>query len=176
MDKIINLFIKEPEREFHIREIAKMTGKSPTTVSKYTNMLKKKGILLSKKMSNHILFKANTESIQFKALKKEHNIKEAISSGLIEYIEEELNNPEAIILFGSFAKGEDIPKSDMDIAVITPIKKELSLEKFENKLKHSIQLFLYSQKEIYQMKTKNKELLNNILNGITVYGFWEVFK
>lgn len=176
MDKIINLFIKEPEREFHIREVAKLTGKSPTTVSKYTKMLKKKGILLSKKMSNHLLFKANTESMQFKALKKEQNIREAISSGLIEYIEEELNNPEAVILFGSFAKGENIPESDIDIAVITPIKKDLSLEKFENKLGHNIQLFLYSEKEIGQMKTKNKELLNNLLNGIIIRGFWEVFK
>ena len=49
------------------------------------------------------------------------------------------------------------------------------LERFEKKLKHKIQLFLHSRKEIKTMKTKNKELLNNLVNGVVVYGFWEAF-
>ena len=172
----MDIFIEEPEKEFHIREIAKLMGKSPTTISKYMRILEKKGLLLSKKMSNHILFKSNNENIQFKTLKKEHNLKKLISSGLIRYLEEKLNNPEAIIIFGSFNKGEDIHKSDIDITAVTPLKKELPLKKFENRLKHPIQLFLYSKKEINQMKIKNKELLNNIINGTIVSGFWEVFR
>ena len=176
MDNITKIFIEEPEKEFHVREIAKITGRSPTTISKYLNSMKKEGLLLSKKVSNHLFFRSRTDNIQYKMMKKDYNLKKIISSGLISYIEEHLNNPEAIILFGSFAKGEDIQKSDIDIAVISPIKKELSLEGFENKLKHNIQLFLFSKKDIDKMKTKNKELLNNIINGIVVNGFWEVFR
>lgn len=175
MDNITELFIKEPEREFHIREIAKIIKKSPTTVSKYAYELKKMGLLRSKNISNHILFKSNNENSQFKAIKRNYNLKNISSSGLTTHLEEELN-PEAIILFGSFAKGEDIPKSDIDIAIITPSKKESNLENFEKKLKHNIQLFLYSKKDIEEMKKKNKELLNNLINGTVIYGFWEVFR
>ncbi len=35
---------------------------------------------------------------------------------------------------------------------------------------------LFVEKDINKLKEKNKELLNNIINGITLYGFFEVFK
>jgi len=176
MDKIIEKFIEEPEREFYIRELAKISRKSPTTVSKYTHKLKKEGLLLSKKLSNHVFFKANSENINFRTLKREHNLRKLASSNLINFLEEKLNNPEAITLFGSFAKGEDIPESDIDILVITSVKKEIALGRFKRFLKRDIQLFLKSRKEIELMKKNNKELLNNFLNGAVVYGFWEVFR
>src|SRR3989344_4808251 len=82
----------------------------------------------------------------------------------------------AIVLFGSFAKGEDAEKSDIDLLVITSAKKELNLDIFDKKLGRKIQLFLFSEKEIEKMKESNKELLNSLINGIILYGFFEVFK
>ena len=168
--------IEEPEREFHIREMAKLLDMSPTTISRHGSLLLKKKLIISKKMSNHLLLKANTENIMFKQLKKEHNLKRLITSGLVNYLENKLNNPEAIILFGSFAKGENIPRSDIDIFVVSPSKKEVNLNIFEKKLKHNIQLFIHSKKEIETMKKTNKELLNNLVNGTILSGYWEIFK
>lgn len=175
MDDIMEIFVENPEKEFHVRELAKLTDSSPTTVSKHCHNLKRKGLLLSRKMSNHLLFRANTDNVNFKSFKREYNLRKLVASGLVEFLEEELNNPEAIILFGSFAKGEDIPASDIDIFVVAPTKKTVRTDNFEKKLKHKIQLFLHSRKEIETMKAKNKELLNNLVNGTVVYGFWEAF-
>lgn len=175
MDNILKNFFNAPEREFHIRELAKITKKSPTTISKYLSSLKKRGVLISRKKLNHLLFKANTQSQYFKDMKLFFNIKMIRDSGLIEHLEEELNYPEAIVLFGSFRKSENIPSSDIDLFIITPSKKELNLQKFEKKLNHKIQLFTHSKSDIENMKTKNKELLNNWINGIVLYGFWEIF-
>ncbi len=176
MDNILEYFIKNPEREFHIRELARLTKKSPTTISKYLSNYKKQGLLTSKKRFKHILFKANSEYLLFKDFKIYSNINNLRKSGLIEYLRDEFNHPEAIILFGSYRKGEDISVSDIDILVITPLKKKVELEKFEKVLNRKIQLFLYSNNEIDKMKVNNKELLNNMINGIVIYGFWEVFK
>ncbi len=176
MDNLLKYFIKEPEREFHIRELAKLSKKSPTTISKYLNKFKKEGLLKSEKKLNHLLFKADTENIFFRDLKLLYNIKRLRKSNLIDYLIEEFNHPEAIVLFGSFSKAEDIPRSDIDILIITPQKKEINLDKFENKLGHKIQLFLHSNKEIERMKVKNKDLINNWVNGFILYGFWELFK
>lgn len=176
MDKIIKIFIENPLKEYHVREIAKLCNLSPTTVSKFTEKLRLQKILLSRRLSNHLLFKANTENYKYKKLKREYNVDNFLNSGIISYIEEKFNYPEAIIIFGSYQKGEDNPNSDIDIAIITQLKKNIELTKFEKILKHKIQYFLFSKKNITNMKENNKELLNNIINGMVIHGFWEVFR
>ena len=176
MDDILEFFIREPEREFHVRNLAKLTKKSPTTISKYLFKFKKDGLLSLKKRFNHLLFKANIDNPTFKCIKLSYNLRKLRESSLIDYLVDKFNNPEAIILFGSFRKAEDIPKSDIDILIITPLKKEINLTKYEKLLDHEIQLFLYSNEEINKIKTKNKELLNNLVNGIVLEGFWELFR
>jgi predicted nucleotidyltransferase len=175
-NKLLKYFFEEPEREFHVRELAKLLKRSPTTISKYLNQLKKTRVLVSERKLNHLLFKANLNSFQFKDLKLFYNIKNIKESGLLNYLNEELNHPQAIILFGSFAKSEDIKKSDIDFFIITPIKKELNIKEFEKKLGHEIQLFLHSTKEIEEMKQKKELLLNSIINGIVLEGYWELLK
>ena len=176
MDKISELFFKEPEREFHVRELAKLLKRSPTTISKYLKEYGSKKILISKRKLNHLLFKADTESVKFKQLKLNYNLNVLHESGLIEYLVEAFNQPEAIVLFGSFSKAEDNKNSDVDILIISSKKQEPNVEKFEKKLNHKIQLFIHSKKKLEKLKNKNKELFNNWINGIVVYGYFEALK
>jgi predicted nucleotidyltransferase len=172
---IVKYFINEPEKEFHVRELAKLTKRSPTTVSKYLKELEKEGILVSENKLNHLFFKVNIGNQKFKERKLAYNLKSIQDSGLIEYLSEAYN-PEAIVLFGSFAKAENIPRSDIDLLVISSSKKEVKLEKYEKKLEHNIQLFVHSRKDIETMKTSNTKLLNNFVNGIKLCGYWELFR
>lgn len=176
MDKVLELFIKEPEREFHVREIAKILKKSPTTISKYLKDYEKKKILSSVRKLNHLLFQANSESPNFKQLKLNYNLDLLHESGFIDYLTEEFNEPKAIVLFGSFAKAEDNKNSDIDLLIVSSKKEEVNLEKFEKKLGHKIQLFVHSEGELEKLKVKNKELFNNWINGIVVHGYFEVLK
>ena len=176
MNNLLEYMLREPEREFHVRELARLSKRSPTTVSKVLKKYKKEGLITLAKKLNHLIAKANPENPAYKQAKLSYNIKNIKKTGLIDYLIEEYNHPEAIILFGSFAKAENIPKSDIDLAVITPLKKEINLEKFEKTLNHSIHLFKFSRQEVEKMKKSNKELLNNLINGIIFSGYWELFK
>ena len=176
MDKLINFFIEEPEKEFYVRELARILKKSPTTISSKLKEYSKLGILNYEKKLNHLLFKANTESRKFKQIKLNYNLSNISESGLVEYLTEEFNYPKAIVLFGSFSKAENIKKSDIDVLIITALRKELDLSKYEKKLGHKIQLFIHSDKEIVSMQKTNKELINSWVNGIVIYGNLEVFK
>ena len=175
-DKLIEIFLREPEKEFYVRELARRLKKSPTTISRYLKEFEKKGILKSESKFNHLLFKAKTEREDFKQLKVNHNLKKINESGIIDFLVGEFNEPKAVVLFGSFSKGENIKTSDIDLLIVTPLKKEVNIEKFEDKLGHQVQLFLFSDKELEKMKEKNKGLLNSFINGITLQGFIEVFK
>lgn len=171
--EILAYFFEEPEKEFYVRELAKLLKKSPTTISKYLEIMKKEQLLISSKKFNHLLFKAEVNR-KFKDLKLNYNLSLIRDSGLLDYIKETFNYPEAIVLFGSFAKAENIKKSDIDILIVSPAKKKLNLGNFEKKLGHEIQIFVYSGKELSSMK--NKELLNSFINGIVLEGYMEVAK
>lgn len=176
MDSLLKYFFENLNREYHVRELAKFTKKSPTTISKHLSKLKKDGVLKSEKRHHHLFFRANTDSPLFRDLKLADNLHRLRQSGLIDFLTEEFNHPEAILLFGSYRKAEDLPRSDIDILIITPVKKELDLSRYEKKLGHAVQLFLHSNQSLEKMKTRNKELLNNFVNGFMIEGYWELFK
>ena len=81
MDKLLLRFIREPERAFHVRELAQIVKKSPTTTSKYLKTYQKNGILVFERKLNHLLFKANTNSPLFKEIKRTQNIRQLQKSG-----------------------------------------------------------------------------------------------
>jgi predicted nucleotidyltransferase len=174
--RILEVFINNPEKEFHVRQLSKSLKKSPTTISKYLKNLEKEGVLKSEEKLNHLLFKAYPEKENFRKLKKDYNLKKIEDSGLVNFLIKTFNYPKTIILFGSYANGENIPNSDIDLFVLSPIKKEVSLAKLEEKLKCPINLIVKSFQEFEKMKGKNPELLNNIINGTILYGYLEAFK
>ena len=172
----LEYFFEEPEREFHLREIARLSKLAPSTLSKYLKKLAAENIILIRKSKGFSIFKSNNENALYKDMKLFYNLINIRKSGLIEYLADEFNQPKAIILFGSFRKSENIPKSDIDLFIESEVKKNPDLSKFEKKLSHPIQLFQFSRNEIENLKAKNKELLNNILNGILLEGFFEVYR
>ena len=107
LDKILRLFLDDSYRKFNVREVARLTKLSPSTASKHLMAAVKNGILTKEESRNLLLFSANLESHKFRDLKIYSNVKNIKSSGLVDFIEKELNFPEIIILFGSYSKGEN---------------------------------------------------------------------
>ena len=173
---ILEYFFEEPEREFHLREIARLAGISPSTASNYLSEFAKKGVITSKNEKGFSIFKSNPEDKLYKDMKLFYNLYRIRASGLIDYLATEFNHPKAIILFGSFRKSENIKSSDTDLFIETSVKRNPNLSGFERRLGHPVHLFQFSSKEVEGMKEKNKELLNSIINGILLEGFFEVFR
>ena len=76
------------------------------------------------------------------------------------------------MLFGSYSKGEDVEDSDIDLYIESQMKGKIELKQFEKKLNRRIQIFTYPSISVI----RNKNLANNIINGITLHGFVEAFK
>ena len=77
---------------------------------------------------------------------------------------------------GSFRQGEDISKSDVDIAIESEefdkykVVELDELSVFEKKINKEIQLHLFNRKSI------DLNVFNNLANGIVLSGFLEVKK
>jgi predicted nucleotidyltransferase len=146
--------------------IAKELGVSSTAIAKAINDLEKgKLIVINKdKLMNLNLIKLNRDNSNVVQLKRVENLKAIYESGILEELEENFPGS-TIILFGSYSKGEDIVKSDIDIAIVGRKEKQINLSKFEKVLKREIILNFYSSfKEIH------KELKESLCNGIVLSG------
>jgi len=166
--KLLKLFLDSPTDSFRLREIARLTKISPPSVMNYLKEFEKEG-LINKLIKRGVPFyTALRDNPEFILYKKISIIFELNQCNLIDYIWDKLS-PQVIVLYGSFAKGESIEDSDIDLFILGK-NKNIELADFEKKLNKKVHLlFKESLKEI------NSELKNNILNGIILKGYIKVF-
>lgn len=153
-EKILKVYFENLDKEFTIREISKLTKIPRSTVHKKIKEIKKQPYF--------------NDGLFFKVKKANYYVERLFFSGVVNFLIKKLN-PSLIILFGSFRKGESNKESDIDLFVESPMKKNLDLRKFEKKLGHKIDLFVESD-----LKKLNGNLLNNVINGIKLYGSFKL--
>ncbi len=146
------------------REIAIALGVSPTAVANSVRNLKIKNLVKIEVVKTINFTSLNRENPKAIFLKKVENQKQLYISGLQDFLEEQLAGA-TIILFGSYAKGEDTINSDIDIAVIGRKEKSINTKFYEKTLKRHININFYDF-----WKDIHKHLRNNILNGVVLCG------
>ncbi len=171
--KTAAVFFKEPTINHYLLEISRKSKQAHTSVKTHIDELLKEKIIkkISEKKGkrNFPLFIADLNSQNFKRLKSLYNILSIYESGLIEFLRDKCA-PKSIVLFGSYACGEDVESSDIDI-FIEAKKQNIELEKIEGKLGKKIELHYNESLSNYL-----PELKNSIINGRILYGYLEVFK
>ncbi len=168
--QIQEYFYMNPTVKLRVRQIERIVKVPLPSVIRYTKELEQEGILQRLVVGEVAFYAANRVSAQFLREKKLFNLRQLFYSGLIDFLRKELSNP-VIIVFGSYARGEDIEESDIDLYVETVVKKKMNVTKYETILGRKIQLFIYK----HIKDVENKELANNIINGMVLQGFVEVF-
>lgn len=160
--KVLEVFFIEPTTIHFIKEISKKIKLAPTSVRNYIKSLLAKKLIKKKRAKPFDGFVANRENEDFIFYKKIYNL----------YSLKDLNNfliknlwPKLIVLFGSYSRGEDVEKSDIDILIVSKVRKELNLEKFEKKLKRKINLLI-----VDKLEKLDENIIKKIYNGIVLYG------
>ncbi|MCK4555662.1 MAG: nucleotidyltransferase domain-containing protein [Candidatus Aenigmarchaeota archaeon] len=170
---VLKVFFDNPSPEgfgLQLREISRAVKLAPTSVKNYLDNLEKEGLIVVKRhrVQRYPEYRANRESEKFRFLKKTDILFSIRHSGLLKYLDD-VCMPDAIVLFGSAARGEDTADSDIDIFLLCKEKK-LDLKKFEKKLKRKISPFFSSD-----FNKLSDELKNNIINGLILKGYLKVF-
>ncbi len=165
--EIIQLFLKNPEKEYYFREIAKNLNKEPSHYQKYLDNLVEDKILLDERRGNMRFFKLN----------KDHPLYEEIKSivsktiGLeaeIKKLVDNLNNVEYAFIFGSIAKGLENVNSDVDLILIGSIDQNsltAMISSAEKKISREINYHIYSSREIIKKLKEKDEFISNIFSS-----------
>lgn len=164
-EKVLETLCTYPTREFSISGLARESDVSKGFVSNKAAEFEEENIITINKRGNQKVVKFNRDNEEALNLKQLVNLDNLYSSEVIEDLVELYSYPKAIILFGSFASGEDTENSDIDIAVITSESHDYENTVMERPI--SVTEF-------------NEEIPSNMLetlaNGITLYGHLEVNK
>ncbi|MDD1744581.1 MAG: nucleotidyltransferase domain-containing protein [Candidatus Methanoperedens sp.] len=167
---VLELFIKNPYDQYYLRETSRILGISPMTVKRALDLLVKDRLIRRDEFKNQILYKGNLESSAFKHLKVAYNLAWLEEKGIVDYMKENLAGLSTMVLYGSFAKGENDEKSDIDLLVISvsPRKRDFRLQEL---LEKEISLTIFKPSEWREQAKKNKAFYMDIITeGIVLFG------
>jgi len=133
--KILEVFLKDPFKEIHLREIARLSKVSLNNVDNSLRLFVKDNIFKRRDVSNMVFFKPNLENeallkifefLELENKKKFYDKNRKIARLLQKYTQDiiDLSNKriQLVILFGSVARGEWTKGSDIDILVVVSEK------------------------------------------------------
>ncbi len=133
--KILEVFLKDPFKEIHLRDLARLSKVSLNNVNDSLRLFVKDGIFEKRNVSQMTLFKPNLESEDlikiFELLelerrkefyKKNKNIARLLKKYTKDIIDLSNKRIQLVILFGSVARGEWTKGSDIDILAVVPDK------------------------------------------------------
>jgi len=163
--KILTLFFANPGNKFYVREIARKTNKNLNSVRRELEKLEGIGLLKSERVANLRYYSLNKRIPIYEELK----IIFLKTEGLGDVIRENLNQLGKVdnaFIYGSFAKGEERLKSDIDLMIIGEVDQEklaLLIRELEDKLYREINYTVFTKEEFYERKKSQDPFIKNIL-------------
>ena len=172
--KIIYWFLAFPNRETSLSDLARNTGVSKSNAGRIVKELVKEGSLKKEVLGRVWRISCNNSSPQMNKIKIPYNLELIYMSGVIEDIHNKFPNSRAVILFGSYRKGDDNEKSDVDVAVEVIGTKGLQVISLENIPNLGFRKNVPVNIHVFSRNKIDLNLFSNIANGIVLSGFLEV--
>jgi predicted nucleotidyltransferase len=123
-----------PDKQYHVREIARLTGTVAGTLHKELTRLAEAGVLVKEAVGNQVQYRANIECLVYEELRQllqklaepvseENQAGQTKMSDIIEKYRSQIlllakeNGVRNVRVFGSMARNEAGPDSDLDLLV-----------------------------------------------------------
>ncbi len=163
---ILKLFFLNPNKEFHLNDIARRIGLSPSYVAKGLSKIEKIGLVSRREQGNLVLFKVNSKCVIYDELKKIFLKYELLD----EIIARELPAEQIkyAFIYGSFAQGTETESSDIDLLIIGKIKENMILDiirKIEGEIGREVNYILWTEEEFRKKVKERVPLLRNIVDN-----------
>ncbi|MDD2666714.1 MAG: nucleotidyltransferase domain-containing protein [Methanocellales archaeon] len=164
--EILRLLFVKAGITLNQRQIANLLDVSPPAVMKALPKLEQEGLIKfdQDKETKRWSIELNRDNHRVMQLKRADNLRQIYEAGLADFLEKEFAGA-TIILFGSYARGEDLINSDIDIAVIDREDKQIDVTEYEELLERKININVYDS-----FKNIHKNLKENLCNGIMLTG------
>ena len=169
--EIFRLLFNKQKSSIHLRDLQRKSGLSIGTIQKEITHLKNLDLVTAERDGNRLYYTANSD----------HPLYEEISglvektSGVVETLREtlrEISEIECAFIFGSFAKGKEKSRSDIDLIVIGNVGlRTLSsqFKKLTEQTEREINPHIYSKKSWREKLKKKDHFIRSVLNEEKVF-------
>ena len=176
-NKVMQWFFSYPLLPISLSDLSGELSISKKTASQIVTQLIKDNFLHKEEIGNTWRITCNLKHEYNKTKKISYNLSLVYQliydAKIIDEIYKLTGNPKAIILFGSYRKGDDTENSDLDIAVEIVGNEELkiinlgTIQQLGYRKNIPLNIHIFSRNKI------DINLFSNIVNGIVLEGFLE---
>lgn len=163
--RVLALLLLNPDKRYHVREIARLTGTVAGTLHKELTRLADAGILTKENVGNQVQYSADQECLIYDELSSILRK----TSGLVDVLANALVSLEADIavalVYGSMASGKATSASDIDLLVIGNVSLSdvaKAVYSSQELLKREINPRVYTKNEWNKLITKQDGLVKEI--------------
>jgi predicted nucleotidyltransferase len=168
--KALTALIQHP-KENSVRFLAKNANIGTATSKRCLDWLFEKELVKRKIIGRNHLYSLNLENILTRHIKILFSLNQIKEAGIVEEVLSRYPAVISIVLYGSAARGEDDPFSDIDILLISRKKIKISSLKAETKLKRETSFLAYTFQEWKEKAKKDKPFYDRVvIEGISLYG------
>jgi predicted nucleotidyltransferase len=169
---VLGLLLGRPDEEFHVRQIARLTGATLGPVQRELKLLAQIGVLKCREVGYQLLYSANPASAIHEELRSfvvktvgMADVLRAAMKPLAEQIR-------VAFLFGSFAQGRQREASDVDVMVVGNISLATvvkALAEAQRRLSRDINPTVYRPAEFAAKLRDGHHFLSAVMDGSKVF-------
>jgi predicted nucleotidyltransferase len=164
--KILSRFFAAEGSRFYINEMARLVNTTQGTCRRELNKLVDVGVLTTKKEGNLLYYQVNKQTPLYREfsaiIQKTIGIEAKLKSSL-----QGFKGISHAFIFGSYAKREFKPESDIDVVIIGMIGEDSLIKVFkdiERAIGREINYHIYTEKE-FKNKLRTDSFIKNIINN-----------
>lgn len=120
--QVLALLLMHPEQSFHVREIARITGKPAGTLYRELGSLAEAGLLERSSIGNQVHYRANSACPIYEELRAILRKTFGVADILREALDSVAHAVSIAFVYGSVARGDESAASDVDVMIIGKLK------------------------------------------------------
>ena len=172
--KVLSHFFLHPEESFYLRQLERLLKKPVGQLSPELSNLERIQLLTSCQEGNQRRYSINKDFALYDELKTIF-LKTAGAGDVIRESLSKLEGIELTFIYGSFAKGEEHARSDIDIMIVGEAPDRnvgRAISAAEKKLKRTVNYSLYERKEVKARFKKKDNFVTTVFKEprITILG------
>jgi predicted nucleotidyltransferase len=170
---LLGLFYVHPETAFYYRRIVRLLeGISPGSIQRELSTLTKLGLIVRSTTGQQVFYQANRDHPIFPELSALLDKTVGLWSVLRTALKPVWNKIEVAFIYGSLARFDERPDSDIDLFIVGGPKLEqviAALSGYEAKLGRSINPNVYSLKEFKSRLKSGNHFVRSVVRGDKVF-------
>lgn len=177
---ILSAAYDDPSKWWYLTELAAHANRTPSSLQRELKSFEEGGILESRRDGGRVYFRANDESTLFEPLRQIVERSLGIATEVAKEVGPFIDRIDALFIYGSVARGEDGPGSDVDILFVGRVglaELAKAMRPLEKRFRREFNISCYSPEEFAERLKERNHFLNALRpeKNILIVGSEDVF-